>query len=149
MNDTITIGYLAKRSGVAASALRFYESRGLIRSVGEPGKTRRFRRDALRRVSFIRAAQTLGLNLQEIGEALARLPQQRTPTVDDWARLSMAWKPLLQARIDALTRLRDQLDDCIGCGCLSLQKCKLFNPDDAAGGQGCGARFLLDEPAAE
>lgn len=143
MNETISIGYLAKRSGVAASALRFYESLGLILSVGAAGKPRRFHRDALRRVSFIRAAQALGLSLQEIGEALGGLPMQRTPTTADWERLSQAWRPLLQARIDAMVRLRDELDGCIGCGCLSLQRCKLLNPDDEAGAQGNGPRFLL------
>ncbi|KJH68091.1 redox-sensitive transcriptional activator SoxR [Chromobacterium violaceum] len=145
--STITIGRLAKRTGVAASALRFYEARGLIHSVGEAGKTRRYRRDAIRRVSFIRVAQAMGMSLQDIGAALADLPSQRTPTADDWARISQAWRPLLQERIDALCRLRDQLDSCIGCGCLSLERCKLYNPDDKAGEQGCGPRFLLDEKA--
>ncbi|AXE33527.1 redox-sensitive transcriptional activator SoxR [Chromobacterium phragmitis] len=141
---TISIGRLAKRTGVAASALRFYESKGLIHSVGEAGKTRRYRRDAMRRVSFIRVAQAMGMSLQDIGAALAGLPQQRTPTADDWARISRNWRPLLQARIDALCRLRDQLDSCIGCGCLSLERCRLYNPEDAAGERGCGPRFLLD-----
>ncbi|WP_406850230.1 redox-sensitive transcriptional activator SoxR [Chromobacterium phragmitis] len=141
---TISIGRLAKRTGVAASALRFYESKGLIHSVGEAGKTRRYRRDAMRRVSFIRVAQAMGMSLQDIGAALAGLPQQRTPTADDWARISRSWRPLLQARIDALCRLRDQLDSCIGCGCLSLERCRLYNPEDAAGERGSGPRFLLD-----
>ncbi|AXE32136.1 redox-sensitive transcriptional activator SoxR [Chromobacterium phragmitis] len=141
---TISIGRLAKRTGVAASALRFYESKGLIHSVGEAGKTRRYRRDAMRRVSFIRVAQAMGMSLQDIGAALAGLPQQRTPTADDWARISRNWRPLLQARIDALCRLRDQLDSCIGCGCLSLERCRLYNPEDAAGERGSGPRFLLD-----
>ena len=141
----IGIGALAKRSGVAASALRFYEAKGLIQSVGEAGQPRRFHKDALRRVSFIRIAQTLGLSLQDIGEALASLPRQRTPTAEDWARLSSAWRPMLQARIDTLCRLRDQLDSCIGCGCLSLQKCKLNNPGDGAARFGDGPRFLLGD----
>ncbi|WP_434634854.1 redox-sensitive transcriptional activator SoxR [Chromobacterium sp. CV08] len=146
-DKAITIGRLSKRTGVAASALRFYEARGLIHSVGEAGKTRRYRRDAIRRVSFIRVAQAMGMSLQDIGAALADLPSQRTPTADDWARISRAWKPLLQERIDALCRLRDQLDSCIGCGCLSLERCKLYNPGDKASEQGCGPRFLLDEKA--
>ncbi|OHX11636.1 redox-sensitive transcriptional activator SoxR [Chromobacterium sphagni] len=141
--DWIGIGALARRSGVTASALRFYEVRGLIHSVGEAGQPRRFRKDALRRVSFIRIAQTLGLSLNEIGEALAGLPQQRTPTAGDWARISSAWRPMLQARIDTLCQLRDQLDSCIGCGCLSLQNCKLNNPGDGAARFGDGPRFLL------
>ncbi|MEO9456798.1 redox-sensitive transcriptional activator SoxR, partial [Chromobacterium phragmitis] len=95
-------------------------------------------------VSFIRVAQAMGMSLQDIGAALAGLPQQRTPTADDWARISRSWRPLLQARIDALCRLRDQLDSCIGCGCLSLERCRLYNPEDAAGERGSGPRFLLD-----
>ncbi|MEO2219152.1 redox-sensitive transcriptional activator SoxR [Chromobacterium vaccinii] len=146
-DSAITIGRLAKRTGVAASALRFYEARGLIHSVGEAGKTRRYRRDAIRRVSFIRVAQAMGMSLQDIGAALAELPSQRTPTADDWTKISQAWRPLLQARIDALCRLRDQLDSCIGCGCLSLERCKLYNPDDEAGEKGSGPRFLLDKKA--
>ena len=146
-DSAITIGRLAKRTGVAASALRFYEARGLIHSVGEAGKTRRYRRDAIRRVSFIRVAQAMGMSLQDIGAALAELPSQRTPTADDWAKISQAWRPLLQARIDALCRLRDQLDSCIGCGCLSLERCKLYNPDDEAGEKGSGPRLLLDKKA--
>ncbi|AUH50711.1 redox-sensitive transcriptional activator SoxR [Chromobacterium sp. ATCC 53434] len=144
-DSAITIGRLAKRTGVAASALRFYEARGLIHSVGEAGKTRRYRRDAIRRVSFIRVAQAMGMSLQDIGAALADLPSQRTPTAGDWAGISQAWRPLLQARIDELCRLRDQLDSCIGCGCLSLEHCKLYNPDDEAGEKGSGPRYLLGE----
>ncbi|UTH73680.1 redox-sensitive transcriptional activator SoxR [Chromobacterium sp. IIBBL 290-4] len=138
----ISIGRVVKRTGVAASALRFYESKGLIRSVGEAGKTRHYHRDVIRRVSFIRIAQSLGMSLQEIADALSRLPLQRTPSADDWALISQAWRGLLQNRIDALSQLRDKLDSCIGCGCLSLHHCQLYNPGDAVGKQGPGPRFL-------
>jgi MerR family redox-sensitive transcriptional activator SoxR len=144
----ITIGELAKRSGVAASALRFYEEQGLLSSTRESGRQRQFSRDVLRRVAFIRVAQTVGLSLEEIKEALSTLPQKRTPTRQDWERLSRSWHPLLQQRIDTLTALRDQLTSCIGCGCLSLKKCALYNPDDAAKRRGAGPRYLLGDNAA-
>ncbi len=147
MNELITIGELARRSGVAASALRFYEGRGLIASVREAGAKRRYRRDVLRRVAFIRVAQTVGLSLDEVAHALAALPDARTPGKQDWERLSRSWKPLLQQRIDALTALRDQLTSCIGCGCLSLQKCRLYNPQDLAATHGDGPRYLLGDSA--
>ena len=149
MTDSqITIGVLAKRSGVAASALRFYEDSGLITSVRADGRQRRFKKEVLRRVAFVRVAQSVGLSLVEIRAALDTLPEGRTPTQADWTRISKSWRPLLQARIDALCALRDQLDTCIGCGCLSLQKCKLYNPDDRAARLGSGPRYLLgDRPA--
>jgi len=149
MNELITIGELARRSGVAASALRFYEERGLIASVREAGAKRRYRRDVLRRVAFIRVAQTVGLSLDEVAQALAALPDARTPGKQDWERLSRSWKPLLQQRIDTLTALRDQLTSCIGCGCLSLQKCRLYNPQDLAATLGDGPRYLLGDSASE
>ena len=148
-NDaSVAIGALAQRAGVAASALRFYEAQGLIRGSRSAGNQRRYPKETLRRVAFIRIAQSVGLSLDEIRAALATLPEQRTPTRADWARLSRAWKPLLQARIASLTALRDQLDSCIGCGCLSLKTCKLYNPADAAARLGSGPRYLLgDRPS--
>ena len=120
-----SVGALARRAGVATSALRYYESLGLVQGRRSAGNQRRYAPDMLRRVAFIRIAQTVGLGLDEVRAALASLPQQRTPTAADWARLSRGWRPLLDARIAALTALRDQLDSCIGCGCLSLKRCKL------------------------
>jgi len=145
----ITIGELAKRSGLAASALRFYEDEGLLRSTRTAGGQRQFSRDVLRRVAFIRVAQSVGLSLDDIKAALSTLPQQRTPTKQDWERLSRAWHPLLQQRIDILTALRDQLTSCIGCGCLSLRKCALYNPGDSAKQRGSGPRYLLGDRAAD
>lgn len=144
----IDIASLAKRSGVAASALRFYEDQGLIRSARQAGGRRHFPRSTLRRVAFVRAAQAVGLTLEEIKAALATLPEERTPTREDWASLSSAWKPLIEARIAALIRLRDALSSCIGCGCLSLDTCALYNPGDGARRRGAGPRYLLgDSPA--
>lgn len=147
-SNLISIGELAIRSGMAASALRFYESRGLISSVRNSSQRRHFAREVLRRVAFIKAAQTAGLTLEEIENTLASLPNQRTPTKQDWEKLSRSWQGLIQNRIDALTALRDQLTSCIGCGCLSLKSCALYNPDDVAKTRGNGARYLLgDKPA--
>jgi MerR family transcriptional regulator, redox-sensitive transcriptional activator SoxR len=143
----ITIGELAKRADVAASALRYYEDAGLIRSARTAGGQRQYPREVLRRVAFIRVAQTVGLRLDEIRAALAALPQQRTPTKADWERLSRSWKPLLDARIATLLALRDQLTSCIGCGCLSLKTCALYNPGDAAQTRGAGPRYLLGDRA--
>ena len=145
----IDIASLAKRSGVAASALRFYEDQGLIRSVRQQGGRRHFPRSTLRRVAFVRAAQAVGLTLEEIKVVLAALPEERTPTRDDWARLSSDWKPLIEARIASLTRLRDALSSCIGCGCLSLDTCALYNPDDGARRKGAGPRYLLGDSPSE
>jgi MerR family redox-sensitive transcriptional activator SoxR len=141
----ISIGELARRSGAAASALRFYESQGLMASTRTAGGQRQFPRDVLRRVAFIRAAQTVGLSLEQIKAALATLPEQRTPTKADWERLSQSWHGLLDQRIHALVALRDQLSSCIGCGCLSLRSCALYNPADAAQRRGSGARYLLGD----
>lgn len=147
-DEFVDIASLAKRAGVAASALRFYEDQGLIRSARQAGGRRHFPRSTLRRVAFVRAAQTVGLTLEEIRAALATLPEERTPTREDWARLSSAWNPVIEERIAALTRLRDALASCIGCGCLSLDTCTLFNPADGARRRGPGPRYLLgDSPA--
>lgn len=144
----IAIGDLARRAGVAASALRFYEDEGLIASARSAGGRRYYPKAELRRVAFIRAAQNVGLSLDDIKASLASLPDNRTPTKADWQRLSQSWRPLLDARIAALTRLRDTLSNCIGCGCLSLKACALYNPGDAARAKGAGARYLLgDAPA--
>ncbi|MFF7631563.1 redox-sensitive transcriptional activator SoxR [Kitasatospora sp. NPDC008050] len=141
----LTVGELAARSGVAVSALHFYEAKGLISSRRTAGNARRYRRDALRRVAFVRASQNLGIPLAEIGAALASLPQERTPTKADWARLSATWRERLSTQIEQLQRLRDNLDGCIGCGCLSLRTCRLSNPGDELGRNGPGPRRLLGE----
>jgi MerR family redox-sensitive transcriptional activator SoxR len=143
MTELMAIGALAKRSGVKASTLRFYEDEGLIHSCRSAGQQRQYPKQVLRRVAFIRVAQGVGLSLADIRAALASLPDQRTPTQADWARLSRSWRSLLQARIDALSARRDQLDACIGCGCLSMKTCKLYNPGDGASTLGAGPRYLL------
>ncbi|GAA1367364.1 redox-sensitive transcriptional activator SoxR [Catellatospora chokoriensis] len=140
---TLTIGELAARSGVAPSALRFYEERGLIHSTRTSGNRRRYERSELRRVSFIRIAQQVGVSLERIRDALTELPEGRTPTKADWTRLSARWRSELDDRIALMQRLRDTLDDCIGCGCLSLQSCRLYNPGDELAAQGSGPRKLL------
>jgi MerR family redox-sensitive transcriptional activator SoxR len=143
--DLLTIGDFAARSGVAPSALRFYEKEGLIRSTRTSGNQRRYQRSELRRVGFIRIAQQVGVSLDEIREALSALPENRTPTKADWSRLSARWRKRLEDRIALMERLRDQLTGCIGCGCLSLQRCKLINPDDRLAENGPGPRKLLGE----
>jgi MerR family transcriptional regulator, redox-sensitive transcriptional activator SoxR len=144
----LTIGELSKRTGVNASALRFYEAERLIRSHRTDGRQRRYDREVLRRVSFIRIAQQLGLSLDEIRTHLSSLPHGRTPTKADWAVLSRSWRPRLDEQIAMMVRLRDTLTGCIGCGCLSLRSCALYNPDDTASRQGAGPRYLLeDHPA--
>jgi len=145
--DRITIGELAARSGVATSALRFYEERGLIAAERTTGNQRVYPRPTLRRVAFIRAAQAVGLALDEIARALATLPADRTPVKRDWERLSTAWRDRLDERIDELERLRDGLTGCIGCGCLSLRTCRLLNRDDRVSTKGSGARYLLGDEA--
>lgn len=142
----ISIGELAERAGVPHSALRFYEAQGLLKSVRTEGGQRRYARDMLRRVAFIRSAQNVGLRLEDIVAALAQLPDSRTPTKSDWTRLSKRWRAVLDERIHALESLRDQLDQCIGCGCLSLAACKLYNAADSAGVRGSGPRYLLGDP---
>lgn len=138
--DLIGIGELAARTGMAVSAIRFYEARGLIAALRSGGNQRRFLRSDIRRLSFVRIAQQLGLGLKEIQALLARLPQGRTPTRRDWAAIAVQLRRQLDRRIDALIHLRDNLDGCIGCGCLSLQACTLFNPGDRLGKDGAGAR---------
>lgn len=143
----LSVGEVANRAGVATSALRFYEEHGLISSERNESGHRRYHADVLRRVSFIRTAQRVGLSLAEIADALGSLPDHRTPTATDWERLASSWRPRLDDQIAVLTRLRDQLDGCIGCGCLSLTSCRLWNPDDAAAelGPGTGPRYLLSD----
>jgi MerR family redox-sensitive transcriptional activator SoxR len=140
----LPIGALSERTGVAPSALRFYEAQGLIHAERSSGGQRRYHRDMIRRVSFVRVAQQVGLSLDEIRSALATLPESRTPTQKDWERLSSSWRPRLDAQIAMLERLRDRLDRCIGCGCLSLRSCHIVNPNDVAGVRGPGPRFVLD-----
>jgi MerR family redox-sensitive transcriptional activator SoxR len=143
----LTIGELAERSGVATSALRFYQAEGLISSWRTDGNQRRFSRPTLRRVALIQAGRAAGIPLQEIRSALELLPHDRTATKRDWERLSSAWRRDVEERVERLTALRDQLTSCIGCGCLSLRSCALFNPADRAAARGAGARYLLgDEP---
>ena len=144
MEPELTIGAVSERTGVATSALRFYEAEGLIHATRSPGGQRRYQRDTLRRVSFILVAQQVGLTLDEIRTALQALPERRTPTEKDWQRLSASWRPRLDAQIAMLERLRDRLDGCIGCGCLSLRFCRMLNPDDQAAERGPGPRYVLD-----
>jgi MerR family transcriptional regulator, redox-sensitive transcriptional activator SoxR len=145
----LAIGEVSARSGLAVSAIRFYEDKGLIFSTRTAGGQRRFRRDVLRRLAFIQAAQRVGLTLDDIGGALATLPDESGPSGAEWKDLSASWRPLLDERIALLEALRDQLDHCIGCGCLSLERCRLSNPGDRAAGLGAGARYLLgDRPPA-
>ncbi|MYW67717.1 redox-sensitive transcriptional activator SoxR [Streptomyces sp. SID8379] len=147
----LTVGQVAARSGAAVSALHFYEAKGLITSRRTAGNQRRYCRDTLRRVAFIRAAQRVGIPLATIREALAELPEERTPNEEDWARLSRTWRSELDERIRQLGRLRDHLTDCIGCGCLSLDTCVLSNPDDVFGERLTGSRLMgerRERPAA-
>ena len=145
MTVQLTIGEVAERAGVAQSTLRYYERELLIESSRSTGGQRRYQRDVLRRIAFVRAAQHVGLTLEEIKQALASLPSARTPTAADWSRLSRSWRPRLDHRIAELERLRDRLDRCIGCGCLSLRICQLSNPDDVAASLGPGPQWLLGE----
>jgi MerR family redox-sensitive transcriptional activator SoxR len=138
----LTIGELSERSGVASSAIRYYEQRGLVASRRTTGNQRRYPRAMLRRLAFVRTAKRVGLTLEEIESALATLPSNRTPNKADWTRLSRGWRPRLDAQIQQLERLRDTLDSCIGCGCLSLQRCALSNPDDEVADRGPGPVFL-------
>ena len=142
-HEPLTPGEVAARTGVAVSALHFYEREGLISSHRTSGNQRRYDRDVLRRISFIRVSQGLGISLTQVRDALAALPDDRVPTKADWARLSRGWRADLDARIDQLQRLRDNLDGCIGCGCLSLKSCTLYNSGDVLGADGPGPRRLL------
>ena len=139
----LSIGEVADRAGIAPSALRFYEKEGLIHAERSDGGQRRYHRDVLRLVAFIRAAQRVGLTLDDIRAALHTLPEGKVPTAADWSRLSKSWRPLLDRRIEEMQRLRDRLDTCIGCGCLSLKTCALSNPNDVAAADGPGARWLI------
>ena len=141
----LPIGEVADRGGVATSALRFYETNGLIASERNDSGHRRYRADVLRRVGFIRVAQQVGLTLGEIRDALATLPDSRTPTRRDWARLARSWQPLLNERIALLEQMKNKLDGCIGCGCLSLDSCALYNSGDEAAAHGSGPRWLYGD----
>ena len=145
MTTELTIGEVAERSGVAASALRFYERRGLIAAARTDGNQRRFERSVLRRIAFIQAGRAAGIPLTEIGTALDGLPTHRTPSRRDWERLSKRWRDDLDRRIATLEGLRGRLDTCIGCGCLSIDKCELLNPEDEAAELGPGAHYLERE----
>jgi MerR family redox-sensitive transcriptional activator SoxR len=140
--DLLTVSEVSERSGFAPSALRFYEREGLVHATRTTGNQRRYQRNVLRRLAFVRAARNVGLSLEEVAAALAELPDGRTPTRADWARLSRSWRSRLDDQIAALAKLRDGLDSCIGCGCLSLKKCAMSNPDDVAASDGPGATYL-------
>lgn len=141
-SDMLTVGEIARRSGFAESAVRYYEGLGLLAATRTSGNQRRFARSTLRRLAFIRAARNIGLSLDEVSAALASLPAQRTPTRSDWAKLSRGWRQRLDDQIEALEALRDGLDSCIGCGCLSLDRCTISNPADSARSDGPGAAYL-------
>jgi MerR family redox-sensitive transcriptional activator SoxR len=143
-SELLTVGELAHRSGLAASALRYYEREGLISATRTAGGQRRYQRNMLRRLAFIRAARNVGLSLEEVRHALSGLPASRTPTKADWTAISRSWRSRLNEQIEALTALRDGLDSCIGCGCLSLRRCHIYNPDDMVGTRGgaVGAALL-------
>jgi len=141
----IGIGQVAERTGLSVSAIRFYETQGLVAPVRNNGGQRRYLRSDIRRLSFVLIAQQLGFTIEEIRQRLEKLPAQRTPTQKDWERISKGFRDELQQRIHLMTRMRDRLDGCIGCGCLSLQNCQLYNPEDRAKRQGTGPRFILSE----
>ncbi|GGH35229.1 MerR family transcriptional regulator, redox-sensitive transcriptional activator SoxR [Cribrihabitans marinus] len=148
-SEGLSIGALARRTGLAVSAIRYYEAQGLIAPWRNPGGQRRFQRADIRRLSFVMIAQQFGLSLPQIREVLAGLPQGRTPTPEDWARIGAGLRTHLDQRIETLVRLRDNLDGCIGCGCLSLPNCALYNPGDRANERGAGPRYLMgDRPEA-
>lgn len=143
--DGLSIGTLSERTGLAVSAIRYYEAQGLIKPWRNAGGQRRFERADLRRLSFVMIAQQFGLSLPQIKQELDRLPGGRTPTKADWAAISAGFRDVLEARIETLVRLRDNLDGCIGCGCLSLDACKLYNPNDVAAAKGTGPRYLMGD----
>jgi MerR family redox-sensitive transcriptional activator SoxR len=145
MEEFLSIGQVADRSGLATSAIRFYEQRGLVRAERGTGGQRRFRRDVLRRIAFIRVAQRVGLSLDEIATALAGLPPDRAPSRQDWQRITRGWRQRIEERIGVLEALRNGLSGCIGCGCLSLRTCALANPADVASSLGSGPTYLLGE----
>jgi MerR family redox-sensitive transcriptional activator SoxR len=141
----LTIGELSHRTGVAASALRFYEDQGLIHAERNEGGQRRYHREVIRRVSFIRVAQQVGLSLGEVREVMSQLPDNRTPDRDDWQQVAASWGPRLDEQIALIERLKDRLTGCIGCGCLSMESCPLANPGDELGAEGPGPRKLLHD----
>jgi len=143
--DLLTIGQLAARTGVSVSAIRFYETRGLIAPSRNAGRQRRFPRSDIRRLSFVLIAQQVGFTIEEIRALLAGLPQGRTPNLKDWEHMSRGFRAELDRRITSMTRMRDNLDSCIGCGCLSLRKCQLYNAQDRAQRKGAGPRYLLGD----
>ena len=145
----LSVGQLAARSGVAVSALHFYERQGLISSRRTSGNQRRYKRDVLRRVALIRIAQRVGIPLADIAAVLELLPDGRTPTRQDWQRISQSWRAELDARIRHLQQLRDEFTECVGCGCLSIDRCRLANPYDELGKHGAGPRRLLEDPCAD
>jgi MerR family transcriptional regulator, redox-sensitive transcriptional activator SoxR len=147
--DLLTIGQVATRAGVAPSALRYYESLGLITSTRTAGDRRRYRRAVLRRVAVIRAAQRVGLSLGEISDAFSLVAPDAAPTREQWARMSARWRPVIDARIADLEKVREDLTSCIGCGCLSLQRCRRYNPDDELAAEGSGSRRLFPDEAEE
>lgn len=144
MNELLSIGAVAERTGLAVSAIRYYEDRGLVHSERTASGQRRFKRSVIRRLSFIVIAQQVGLSLEDIKAALDSLPEGRTPTERDWQALARPWRPMLEQRIAILERLRDRLDACLGCGCLSLDTCHLANPGDRLGALGPGPRYVFD-----
>lgn len=148
-SDVISIGNLAERVGISVSAIRFYEAKGLIEPFRNSGRQRRFLRSDIRRVSFILIAQQLGLTIEDIRAELAKLPNSRTPNAADWKRMSGHMRALLDRRIASLSRTRDLLDSCIGCGCLSLRKCALYNPQDRAASRGAGPRYVIGDRVAD
>ncbi|MHA6265631.1 redox-sensitive transcriptional activator SoxR [Aliiroseovarius sp. CAU 1755] len=145
--NEISIGTLANRTGLAVSAIRYYETQGLVAPERNAGGQRRFLRSDIRRLSFVMIAQKFGFTLDRIREVLSRLPQGRTPTAKDWTEISQDFRAELDEQIEALTRLRNKLDGCIGCGCLSLDRCALYNPDDVAADKGAGPRYLMGDEA--
>lgn len=144
-SDWLSIGQLAKRTGLSVSAIRFYETRGLVSPERNMGGQRRFRRSDIRRLSFVLIAQQFGFSISDIQQRLQALPDARTPTKSDWTRISIGLRAEIDARIKTLYRLRDNLDGCIGCGCLSLKRCKLYNPGDRAAAHGTGPRYLMGD----
>ena len=147
--DMLPIGHIARRTGLAVSAIRFYEEKGLLRSVRAASGHRRYARADIRRLSFVRIAQSFGFTLPQIREVLDALPNSRTPTAADWRKISQNFRAELDARIATLEKLRDDLDGCIGCGCLSLDRCRLYNPTDNAASAGSGPRYLLGDQASD
>lgn len=145
MADQLSIGALSERTGVTTSALRYYEQEGLIEANRSEAGQRRFVRDTIRRVSFIRAAQEVGLSLVEIKASLEEMPDRRTPTAKDWDRLAASWRPRIDAQIRMLERLRDRLNGCIGCGCLTMALCTMVNPGDEVAVRGPGPRYIIDD----